>query len=333
MKKLIMLLFVLALCAPSFGAILVYKQSGSLKGFTFNWNEWYKDVYIDEADPNDPNQTPPLEVDTETLTSAQDASAKIVGYVVMDVNITSLLVNDMAPNNDANFAAAITADDANAISDGVALIIIDKKAKTYKVIYNTLAVNTAKTAWVADANYGYIDAEMHNAVVVLNKKGTATEKTLVVLGVEGHLDSNKNTSLDDPNKGIEGDKDEYGNQEFGLDTMTGALKKVDIDGSKVKVLVPTSLKGHGYGDISEGTEIEKYIEYSKTYVYTDSDIYADTSVNGNASMLLDKKLTQSANESGGYLTTKATVAAIVAALEADDYDEVLPPAIPYIDID
>jgi hypothetical protein len=333
---------VLALCAPSFGAILVYKQSSSLKGFEFNWDVYTKGIDVQISDPCDANQTPPLYVNTTTLTSAQDTSAKLESYVVMDVDVNTLVINDEYPvdNN------SLEVNNVAAEADGAAMIIVDKKAKTYTVIRLTGRLAPAdENDFVADANYGYVEADgIFKAVAVL-KKDKATKKTLAVLEMTGHLNSSKQTDLsdhNDPNHDITSTSDKYKDQEFGLETMTGALKKADIDGSKEKVLIPTSLKGHGWKEISDGTRIWGNIQWrdtnqasenfqdDKTYVQTNSNVYTETGLNGTATLKLDKKATQAANKATTP-TTKGTVAALIAALGSDYEEADPPPAYPYID--
>jgi hypothetical protein len=321
MKKLVMLLLVLALCAPCFGSILVYKQSGSTKGLTLAWNDFERDVYIEDEEDEDPCDANQLESDTTTLTSSQDAKGKIAGYIVMDVNISTLLINDLPlPDTNANNLVTLAA-----AADGVAMILVDKKAKTFKVIRNVqVAWSLDAGILVGDSNYGSIDAEgMYKAEQVLSSKGKVTKKTLAWFDVDGYLSSNLSTDLDP------GDKDVYTDQAFGLGSMTGALKKVDIDGSKTKVLVPTTLKGHGYSSVTEGIDIYHSYSFEWGSASTYSDIYTETQLDGNAKMTLDKKATKAANQSTP--TTLGTTQTLVNDLEADGYTKVLPPAIPYFD--
>jgi hypothetical protein len=277
-----------------------------------------------------------VDIYTKTLTSAQDASAKITGYVVMDVDVNTLLINDEAP--DAN---AKNPDSLAAIADGVAIIIVDKKAKTYQVIRDTKLVSTEDpNVFVDDANYGYISEEtgLHKADVVNNKKGDPTKKTLAVLDLGGILRSQLYTDVNGADYRDPGEYDDQYDrwqQLFGLETMTGALKNVDLDGNKdtEKVSVPTSLKGLGGNIImKDETENHRFI-YEPNAVdpnrdlETTSKVYTEIETVGTATLKLDKKLTQTANTDTP--TTAGTVAALKAALEDDDYTQVKPPAVPY----
>jgi hypothetical protein len=309
-------------------AILVYKVNQSLLSrWQLDFEKTSRDVEIDDEDPCDPNQQPPLnaEWDTTTLTSARPSSSKITGYIVMDVNVTSLRVNDMDPNSDSN---TITAHDANAISDGVGLIIIDKKAKTYQVIYKTWMANAAKTGWVTDANYGSIDhSGIFKAEVVKNKKGKEMpKKTLDVFGLEADVHSYKGT---DVNGVSTWDQEEW---EWNFDTMTGALNKVDIDGTGIKVLVPKSLKGTAW-DVAGNTIVgmQTIKENSKTTVTTRSEVRTEEELSGKASMVLHVKLTKEANAGAVKWTTSSTIDKIIESLPST-YTEV--PNVPNaVDVD
>jgi hypothetical protein len=306
-------------------AVLVYKvNQSSLSGWQLDFNDSSRRVDIDSVDPCDPNQQPPLnaEWDTTTLSSAQPSSSKITGYIVMDVNVSTLRINDLDPKGDPN---AITPHDAAAISDGVGLIIIDKKAKTYQVIYKTWTPDADKTDWVADANYGSIGNDgIFKAVVVKNKNGKVMpKKTLGVFGLEADVYS---SNLDDGNGVYEGDVDgvytwAQGHWEWDFSTMTGALSNVDIDGSKVKVLVPKSLKGLAWvansGTI--GTQTTKV--NSKTTVITRSVVRTSEDLPGKASMALDVKLTKKANAGPVKGTTSSTMDEIISSLPSG-YKEV-----------
>jgi hypothetical protein len=243
----------------------------------------------------------------------------------MDVNLSSLRVNDIDPNSDSS---TITAHDVNAISDGVGLIIIDKKAKTYQKIYRTWMANAAKTDWVTDANYGSIDhSGIFKAEVVKNKKGKEMpKKTLDVFGLEADVHSSKGT---DVNGVSTWDREEW---EWNFDTMTGALKKVDIDGSKNKVLVPSNLKGLAWnvaGNTIVGTQTIK--ENSKTIVTTRSEVRTEEELSGKASMVLNVKLTKKANAGAVKGTTSSTIDKIIESLPST-YTEV--PKVPNaVDVD
>jgi len=211
-----MLAIVLAMCAPSFGAILVYKLNAPLKGFQFQWNESYLE-------------------DTDTLTSAQFDIEKITGYIVADVNVNTLsnMLNDKDPEEDPN--------------DGVGVILFDKVSKKFRVIYDTYNPDPADPdSLVFDPNYGRVDADMFKPLSVKNKNGKGIKKTLVVFEIEGDLVSEKETANDVWTS-------DYSYFEFDCDLMTGPLTKFDIDGSGNKVLVPKSLLGNGYRDIETGT--------------------------------------------------------------------------------
>jgi hypothetical protein len=302
MKKLVMLAIVLAMCAPSFGAILVYKLNAPLKGFHFQWNERYL---------NDANQVPPLIEDTTTLTSAQLDIEKITGYIVADVNVNALsdMLNDKDPEEDSNTAAAI--------ADGVGIILVDKMNNKFRVIYDTYK---DPDLLVFDPNYGRVEADMFKAVKVLNTKGKQIKKTLVVFCAEGLLRSEKETDDDVWTQ-------DYSDFDFDYDLMTGPLTKFDIDGSGNKVLVPKSLLGNGYRDIETGTATEQSMELDNGWRYEWSDVYSEEELLGTASMMLDIQLTKEANQRTTK-TTRATVDAIVENLLNAGYNKVLPPANP-----
>jgi hypothetical protein len=242
------------------------------------------------------------------------------GYIVMDVNLSTFLINDIDPNGDPN--TITTAHDAAAMSDGVALIIINKKTgKTkgsYQVIYNTWVANADKTKWVTDANYGNID---HNGIfkadVVKNKKGQAmAKKTLCVFDLEASVCSSKGTDVNDVST-----QDEK-NWEWDFSTMTGALSKVDVDDSGHKVLVPKSLKGIALdvnGNTIVGTKIIE--ENSKTTVTNLSQVITEEVFLGKASMVLDVKLTRKANAGPVKWTTLSTIGEIIKLLPST-YTEV-----------
>ena len=295
--------------------ILVYKVNPSLSGWQLDFEKISRTVVIHEVDPTDPNQQPPLnaEWDTTTLTSARPSSSNFTGYIVMDVNANSFLVNDTDPNSDSG---TITAHDANAISDGVGFIVINKKAKTYQKIYKTWVANAAKTGWVTDANYGSIDYNgIFEAGVVKSKKGKEMpKKTLNVFGLDAKVRSFKGTNV---NGVSTWDKEDW---EWNFYTMTGALKKVDIDGSKTKVLVPSSLKGFAWnvaGNTIVGTQTIK--ENSKTTVTTRSEAITEEKPSGKASMVLNVTLTRKAN--AGNWTTSGTMDKIIESLPST-YTEV-----------
>ncbi len=289
-------------------AILVYSVNPSLSGWQLDFETTSRNVVINVADPNDPNQQPPLNAvwDTTTLTSAQPSSSKITGYIVMDVNLSSFLVNDTDPNSDSS---TITAHDANAISDGVGLIIINKKAKTYQKIYKTWVANAAKTGWVTDANYGNIYySGIFKAEVVKSTKGKEMpKKTLNVFDLDAKVRSFKGTDVNGVSTWANED------WEWNFDTMTGTLKNVDIDGSKVKVLVPSTLKGFAWnvaGNTIVGTQTIK--ANSKTTVTTSSEARTENEPSGKASMALNVKLTRKAN--AGNWTTSGTMDKIIESL-------------------
>lgn len=293
MKKLLAVAIVVGLYVPSFGSVLVYKVSESLKGYQFTWKSesFVKDVNYVTPEPNDANAAEPLHGSSSKLESAKAESVKFAGYLVIDVNTGSTLMND--PNT------------------GVALILLDKILKTYTVMRTVADANGN-----ADPNFGNAQASLF-PTAVLDKKGVVTKQEAALLDCSVFIEAGSTSDVNDPNKG-KGTSNDHSSLVWNLNSMIGKLSLVDIAGDKVKINVPRSLKGQGSSNkIQESiaTAVKRLNPHVK--VTTDSDNSIEDDVFAGTTITLDTKLTRTANSQ--KFTFNAAVADIIAQLKSRGY--------------
>ena len=294
MKKLLLVMVILAVSAPGFGAVLVYKVSETLKGYRFTWNSesFVKDVN-GTPDVNDANAAPPLSGSSSELESAKAESMKFAGYIVMDVNVGSLLINDA--------------------NTGVALVLVDKTAKTYTVMRTVTDANG-----IADPNFGDVHGTLY-ATSVLDKNGNVTKQEAALFDCVVFKQSISTLDVNDPNKGI-GTADEHSTLNWGFNNMIGKLSLVDITGAKVKVSVPKSLKGQGsFNKLKDSITSTVKCLNSHVTKTTYSDVLTEDDVFAGTTIKLDTKLTKNAN--GQDFSFTAAVADLITQLKAKGYTE------------
>jgi hypothetical protein len=186
MKKSLLVLIVAAMCADSFGEILVYKVSDNMSGYTVgpSWGASF----------------------------AQQFKGSINGYVVVDVNATTL--------------NTITSADANDANNNPAFIAIKKRSF---VIFDG---NNPKAQTEFDLTKS--GKQYQQKFEIRTKSGTVTNK--VIVAPQFYFIYNSSS----PNLSVEF---------FQIQgVLTGQLSDVDI-GLAAKAVVPKSIKGRALYNI------------------------------------------------------------------------------------
>jgi hypothetical protein len=302
MKKLLFVVTVLLLTAPGFGEVLVYKVSEKLKGYEcLRGTSGFHKTITGAPYPNDPNAAGPLSGSSESMNRLQVKYPQFSGYLIMDVNVNSLHIND-----------ANTARDTAVI---MALLLVDKANRHYTLIGTVADVNGNH-----DPNFGQISGTLHERSF-FGKNGRM-KAPVAAFECNVHIATYvKHDSHSSPPLTV--NYYTYADFSWGFNAMVGPLSAVDIAGNGNKYNLPKSLNGHAYynhlavdsyNSVEELNAVVEVARYSNEF--NEHEAYRTTTIK------LDIMLTRNANVKD--FSVKDTANDLVEQFKEQGYSEYLP---------